>query len=111
MCEVKSCLECKKIIPCHKKAEKREMVICNEFVDMYPDDDGTPTMEEIQALNASIPEDEITVDLSGIEVDEVDDFIVMPPAPALTVEDVIKFQKDYSKEDVNPCEHCTLCGE
>ena len=67
MCEVKSCLECKKIIPCHKKAEKREMVICNEFVDMYPDDD-IPTLEEIQSINASVPEDEIVVET----VEEVD---------------------------------------
>jgi hypothetical protein len=60
------------------------MVICADFIDMYPDDDGTLTMEEIQALNASIPEDVIEPDYTGCEDDP---------------------------NDVNPCEGCTLCGE
>ena len=68
MCEVKTCLECKKIIPCHKKAEKREMVICEAFVDMYPEDDDVPTLEEIEARNAEIPEDdEILPDYTGCD--------------------------------------------
>jgi hypothetical protein len=41
-------------------------------------------MEEIQALNASIPEDVIEPDYTGCEDDP---------------------------NDVNPCEGCTLCGE
>lgn len=61
-----TCFDCKSVVPCYKRVEKGNVVICDKFIQMYPEDD-TTSLEELKNINESIPEDEIVSDYSGCE--------------------------------------------
>ena len=70
MCEeIKDCTHCKHLMPCKAETKSTELTLCDKFVDLFPADDGITSLEELQAINASIPEDVIEPDYSGIEDD------------------------------------------
>lgn len=72
MCdEVKSCFSCKNAVPCKTESKSIDMVICEKFQDIAHESDPIESLEELQAINASIPDDdEFLPDYSGIEEEQ-----------------------------------------
>ena len=82
MCEPKDCSSCKHLMPCKAETKSQDMTLCEKFEDFFPEDDGLPTLEELQAINASIPEDDpiepdytrcedvkLTVNVGGVQME------------------------------------------
>jgi len=70
------CTFCRNCVPCKTETKSTEYVVCEKFDNLFPADDGIMSLEELQAMNASIPEDDpIEPDYSGIE-----EIVVMVPA-------------------------------
>jgi hypothetical protein len=53
-------------MPCKVASKSEEVVICDQFDNLYAED-GIASLEELKAINASIPEDVIEPDYTGCE--------------------------------------------
>ncbi len=70
MSEPKDCSYCKRLMPCKAETKSQDMTPCDKFEDFFPENDGITSLEELQAINASIPDDEFLPDYSGIEEEQ-----------------------------------------
>lgn len=67
---VVDCTMCKHYLPCQKASKKTDDVACEKFENLYTEDADMPSLEALQAINASIPDDVIEPDYTGIDIVE-----------------------------------------
>jgi hypothetical protein len=64
-------------MPCKVASKSEEVVICEQFDNLYAED-GIASLEELKAINASIPEDPIEEQVTDFERDNCVDGVMVP---------------------------------
>lgn len=68
------CTMCKSYLPCQKASGKTDDIVCEKFINLFPDE-----VDEVDysAMNASIPDDEILPDYTECQ-ESLEKELLMP---------------------------------